>query len=80
MHFRAIETLTLLAALTTGCNPCVRATHHAEEDAWVDIKDCAEWGSSFSSFDNKKAEYEECYLQAYDLTYEEHFWDRCGYE
>ena len=81
---RHISILVLaLTSLAVACDSrsfltCEDGTTDGAEDAWFDVENCNEWGTTNNSGDGASSGYDECYHQAYDSIYIENIEEFCG--
>ena len=65
----------LVFGLGSGCaTACERATRDAADDALADVEACAPYGTTWRTH---SVEYDECYAQVYNSTYEAYWSANC---
>ena len=57
---------------------CEDGSTDGEEDAWADIENCNEWGSTTNPRHGSSVAYDECYPQSYGSIYMEYIEEYCG--
>lgn len=57
---------------------CEDGTIDGANDAWFDVENCNEFGTTYGSEYGADPGYDECYVQSYDSIYVENIEEYCG--